>query len=134
MPNLQSLVDYSNSIGCGSDTIDYLAQREEQKTGKPADWIAIRQQCRADAAAKDQAQRMEIQAQQFHNRLVGVGTGSAALVLVAVVVIFRKQIRLALERVFISSAAKAIVSKRDLEKYRKTITERIKEKADNSGD
>ncbi|EJZ18147.1 hypothetical protein [Rhizobium sp. Pop5] len=76
----------------------------------------------------------EVRAEQFHDRVVAGGIAAAVLVLLVILVIFRKPIRFALESLFVSLTVAVIKSLRKLRAYCKSIAHRVREEAGKTTD
>lgn len=110
-------LEWSKTLGC----------KEQDFADKVAfeGCIADKKAQFATESARSQAEADRQQTMEY------VGMGAIALVVV-VVILLRKPIWRMIERLFISSAAKTITTKRDLTAYKDDVARRIREKAGNT--
>lgn len=130
MPDLNLLVNGYEALGCDLDAITARAKQAADTGAAPIDVQKEFSECvREGTQLAEQARQRMLEQQRFDD-LVFYGACAAVLAVCVLVFLYRKPLRALLERMFVSTAAKAVTTKREMKDYREEIARRIQEKSE----
>lgn len=108
-------LEWSKTMGCKQQDFEKVSAFEK---------------CIADRKAQTIADAAKSQAIAERQQMIDYISVGVAIFAVIAIIVMRRPIWRAIERIFISSAAKTISKKRDLTAYKDDVARRIREKAD----
>lgn len=129
MPDLNLLSNAYKEMGCDYDAISARAKQAADIGAEPIDVRQEFSECvREGTQIAEQARQQMLEQQRFDD-LVFYAACAAVLAVCVLMFLYRKPLRALLESLFVSTAAKAVTTKREMKDYRSEIARRIQEKS-----
>lgn len=130
MPDLNLLVKGYEAMGCDFDAINARAKQATDTGAAPIDAQKVFSECVREGTQRAEQARQQMLEQQRFDNLVFYGACAAVLAVCVLLYLSRKPLRVLLENMFVTTAAKAVTTKREMKDYRDEIARRIQEKSE----
>ncbi len=130
MPDLNLLSNAYKEMGCDYEAITARAKQAADIGAEPIDVRQEFSECVREGTRLAEQARQQMLEQQRFDDLVFYGACAAVLAVCVLMFLYRKPLRALLENMFVTTAAKAVTTKREMKDYRSEIARRIQEKSE----